>query len=97
DVRLECPEAALDHLTSERRHVVVRRELRRVRHLPGARPCRAAMRPIDVDRVARWAPEELVHGNAERLSLQVEQRILDAADRLLDDRAGALARRPEAG
>ena len=61
-----------------------------VRHLPGARARGAAVRPVDVDVVARRPAEELVHGNAECLPLEVEQRVLDSADRLLDHRAGAL-------
>ena len=75
--------------------VVVRGELVGVRHLPGARPRGAAVRPVDVDVVARRPAEELVHGNAERLPLEVEQRVLDPADRLLDHRARALARGAE--
>ena len=75
--------------------VVVRGELVGVRHLPGARPRGAAVRPVDVDVVARRPAEELVDGNAERLRLEVEQRVLDPADRLLDHRARALARRAE--
>ena len=47
------------------------------------------------DVVAGRAAEELVDGDAERLSLQVEQRVLDASDRLLDHRPRALPRGAE--
>ena len=53
------------------------------------------MRPVHVDGLARRPAEQLVDGNAERLRLQVEQRVLDAADRLLDHRPGALPGRAE--
>ena len=92
---LKAGKPALDDLRAELDDVVVRGELGGVRHLPGARPRGAAVRPVDVDVVARRPAEELVDGNAERLRLEVEQRVLDPADRLLDHRARALARRAE--
>ena len=55
---------------------------------PCSRSRRPAMRPVERDRVARRAAEELVDGDAERLRLDVEERVLDAGDRLRDtDRA----------
>src|SRR5581483_7813567 len=93
-VRLEGAEAALDNLAPERRDVVVRGELARPGDGERACPRRAAVRPVRVDRVAGGAAEELVHGDAERLRLQIEQRILDPGERLLDHRARALPRVP---
>ena len=52
------------------------------------------MRPVERDRVARRAAEELVDGHAERLRLDVEERVLDAGDRLRDHGPGALPRMP---
>src|SRR5262249_30181085 len=63
--------------------------------LPRTCARRPAVRPVDVDRVARGPAEELVDGYTERLPLQVEQRVLDPADCLLDHRARALPRRAE--
>src|SRR5207247_10945885 len=60
---------------------------------PGACWRGAAMRPVHVDGAARRHAEKLVHRHAERRRLEVEERVLDPADRLLDYRAGALARR----
>ena len=94
DVRLEGPVPALDDLAAERSDRVVRVELRRAGHLPRPRPRRPAVRPVERDRLARRPAEELRDRDAERLPLQVEQRVLDPADRLLHDRAGALARAP---
>ena len=92
DVRLEGAVAALDDLAAERGDGVVGVELRRAGHLPGARARRAAVRPVERDRLPRRAAEELGDRDAERLALEVEERVLDPADRLLHDRARALAR-----
>ena len=97
DVRLERPETALDDLPAEGCDRVVRVELRRPRDLPGACARRPAVRPVERDRLAGRAAEELRDRDAERLSFQVEQRVLDPADRFLDDRAGALAGAAVAG
>ena len=87
---LNAPYPPLDDLAPERDDVVVRGELRRPGHLERARARRAAMRPVHRDRLARRPAEELVDGDAERLGLEVEQRVLDPGDRLRDDRARAL-------
>ena len=50
-----------------------------------------AVRPVDRHRVAMAAAEEVVHRDAERLRLRVEQRVLDRAERLA---AQAVRRRP---
>ena len=84
DVRLERLEAPFDDLAAERRDVIVGGELLGAGDLPRAGARRAAVRPVDVDGVPRRPAEELVHGNVERLRLQIEQRVLDPADRLLD-------------
>ena len=92
DVRLEGAVPALDDLAAECGDRVVRVELRRPGDLPRPRAGRPAVRPVERDRLARRPAEELTDGDAERLPLQVEQRVLDAADRLLHDRPRALAR-----
>ena len=79
DVRLERAVAALDDLAPERGDVVVRGELRRPRHLERARSRRAAVRPVHRDRLPRRSAEELVDRDAERLGLEVEERVLDPA------------------
>ena len=94
DVRLERAVPALDDLAPERGDRVVRVELRRARDLPCPRARRAAVRPVERDRLARRAAEELRDRDAERLPLEVEERVLDPADRLLDDRPRALAGAP---
>src|SRR3954454_273231 len=90
DVRLERREAAFHALAAELGYIVVRRELARVRHLPRAGARRAAMGPVHVNLVPRRTAEELVDRDPERLALEIEQRILESADRLLDHRAWAL-------
>ena len=51
------------------------------------------MRPVDPDTVADLAAEQFVTGHAQRLGLDVEQRILDGADRQRHDAAGGRPRR----
>ncbi len=51
----------------------------------------AAMRPVEAQAIADRAAKQLVDGNAERLGLQVHQRVLDRGDRLLVDPAGRRA------
>ena len=67
DVRLEGAEAALDDLAAERGDVVVGVELRRPGHLPGPRPRRAAMRPVERDVSRVGPPKSSYDGDAERL------------------------------
>src|SRR5258708_15457488 len=52
-----------------------------------------AMRPVDANFVADLAAEQVVAGYAERLGLDVEQRILDGAERQRHHAAGGGARR----
>ena len=59
DVRLERAVAALDDLAAERGDRVVRVELRRARHLPRPRARRAAVRPVERDRLPRRPAEQL--------------------------------------
>src|SRR6185503_17745420 len=92
DVRLERAIAALDDLATERGDRVVRVELRRARHLPRTGPRRAAVRPVERHRGPSRAAQQLAHRDAEGLRLEVEERVLDPAERLLDDRARALPR-----
>ena len=55
-----------------------------------ARPVGAAMRPVDLQPVADRPAEHLVDRNAQRLGLDVDQRVLDRGDRLRVDAAGRL-------
>ena len=50
----------------------------------------AAVRPVEPQPLALGPPEQLVHGNAERPRLRVEQRVLDGGDGLLDHAARRL-------
>src|SRR5262249_16945709 len=50
-----------------------------------------AVRPVDADAIADRTAEELVHRDAEGARLDVEQRVLDGPDGLLDEAAGGLA------
>jgi hypothetical protein len=65
-----------------------RGDLHLLRPLQAIRP---AVRPVEADAVADRPPEQLVDGHAERLGLEVEQGILDGADRLLDHAPAGLA------
>ena len=47
-----------------------------------ARAVGAAMRPVDLQPVAERAAEQLVDRHAQRLGLDVDQRVLDRGDRL---------------
>jgi len=49
------------------------------------------MRPVKADAVADLAAEQLVAGYAQHLALDVEQGVLDGAERLCDHAAGAWA------
>src|SRR6185436_10717518 len=52
-----------------------------------------AVRPVDSDAVADLAAEQVVAGHAERLGLDVEQRVLDGAERQRYHAAGGRPRR----
>src|SRR5882757_2519040 len=54
-----------------------------------------AMRPVDANFVADLATEQVVAGHAERLGLDVEQRVLDGAERQRHHAAGGRPRRGE--
>ena len=49
------------------------------------------MRPVDPDTIADFAAEQFVAGHAERLGLDIEQRVLDRAERQRDHAAGGRA------
>ena len=49
---------------------------------------------VDADPVARRPAEQFVHGHAERLALDVPQRLVDAAQRAGENRAAAIERVP---
>src|SRR6266704_1516559 len=71
---------------------IVERLHRRDLHLlVGADAIRAAVRPVEADAVAHGAAQHLVHGDAERARLDVEHRVLDGGDGLLDHAPGRLA------
>src|SRR5262249_57314945 len=91
DVGLERGEAALHDLAPERRDVVVRAKGRRAEQRAEARTGGAAMRPIEAHAIAQGSAEELVHGDAERLRLEVPERQLDARDGLVRNAAEVLA------
>ena len=61
----------------------------RRREMLGARAVRDAVRPVDPDLVADLAAEQRIAGHTQRLRLRIEQRVLDRAERLPDDAAGA--------
>ena len=85
---LQRGELLLAHLAADRLDAVEvgdgGLEVARVIDAPGG-----AVRPVDPDAVAHLAAEQLVARHAERLGLGVEQRVLDGADGLGDDAAGA--------
>ena len=91
DVGLERLEAALLHMLAELHHVVERAHRLDAHHLGVAEAVAAAMRPVERQAVAHLAAEQLVDRHAERLGLDVEQRILDRGHRLLVDAARRLA------
>ena len=92
DVRLERRVAAGHDLLAERarcRRASARRDS--CSSCAPADPVRAAVRPVEADPVADRPAQQLVDRDAEGPRLDVEQRVLDRADRLLDD---AARRRP---
>ena len=92
DVGLERLEAALLHVLAELHHVVERAHRLDAHHLGIAEAVAAAMRPVERQAVAHRPAEQLVDRNAQRLGLDVEQRVLDRGHRLLVDAARRLAR-----
>src|SRR5262249_44781558 len=98
-VGLERLEAALARLARGGLEIVERAHRRPIDHLAvekldttGAQ--HAAARPVDLHAVANGAAEKLVDRNAERLTLDVEARILDGGDGMGADPARG---RPRAG
>src|SRR5712691_11175073 len=57
-----------------------------------ARPIGAAMRPVEEEPVADRPAEQLIDRDAQGLCLDVDERILDGADRLGIEPAGRLPR-----
>ena len=80
DVGLQRLEAAPLHLGAERGDVVVGAQRRHADQLVVAHAVGAAMRPVDRDALAHRPAEQLVDRHAERLALDVEQRVLDRGD-----------------
>ena len=82
---------AVGHHLSAHRHDVVERAHRRDAHLLGpAHPVGGAVRPVQANALADGATEEGVDRYAERAGLDVEQRVFDRPDGLLDHPAGGL-------
>ena len=91
DVGLERRVALGDHLPAGGDDVVERAQRRDLHRLGPGQAIGAAVRPVEADALAHRAAEQLVDGHAERLGLDVQKRVLDRADRLLDHAAARLA------
>jgi hypothetical protein len=87
-VRLERRKTLLHHLPPRRHDVVEaphRRETHQFRLLEAVG---GAVRPIEADPLAERAAQEFVDRDAERPGLQIDQGVLDRADRLLVEATG---------
>ena len=92
DVGLERLEAALLHMLAELHQVVERAHRLDAHHLGVAEAVGAAMRPVERQAVAHRPAEQGIDRNAQRLGLDVQQRVLDGGHRLLVQAARRLAR-----
>ena len=92
DVGLHRGEALFAHLAADRLDAVEIGD-RRLEPVGMIDAPGRAMRPVDPDAVADLAAEQFVAGHAERLGLDVEQRVLDGAERQRHHAAGGRARR----
>ena len=92
DVGLERPVAAADDLLAQPVDVVHRAERRHADRRGVHGPRGPAVGPVDALAEPERPAEELRHGDAERLGLDVPQRELDPRDRLGGDAPGALPR-----
>ena len=91
NVGLERAVALPDHFLAQRDDVVEGAQGRELHGLRPGQPIGPAMRPVEPDALAHRAAQQLVDRDAERLGLDVEQRVLDRADRLLHHPAAGLA------
>ena len=91
DVGLERRIAVGDHLLPCRHDIVERAQRRDLHGLGPGETIGAAVRPVQSDALAHRAAEQLVNWNAEGLGLDVQKRVLDRADGLLDHATGGLA------
>ena len=89
---LQAVKPRLRHFFADLGHVVVGADRRRADDVGIAHAVGAAMRPVDGNAVAQLAAEQLVHRHAQRLALDVEQRVLDGRDRLAHHAAARLRR-----
>ena len=88
--------AAAFHFFGETREIVIARHPRHPEQLRIARAIAAAVRPVDGNALAHRTAEEIVDRHAERLALDVEQRVLDGGHGLaIDAAAGLHGLRPE--
>ena len=89
-VGLERGVALGHHFLAELDHVVERADGRDLQLLGVAHPVRPAMGPVEADALAHGAAQELVDGNPQSARLDVQQRVLDGGDGLLDHAARGL-------
>ena len=91
DVGLHRRKALFAHLAADRLHALEvgdgRLEVGRMIDAPGR-----AVRPVDPDAVADLAAQKLVAGDAQRLGLGVQKRVLDGAQGEGNDAAGGRPR-----
>ena len=92
DVGLAGGEALGLHLLADPGEILVGPHRRRAADVGIAHAVGAAMRPVDRNAVAQLAAEQLIDRHAQRLALDVEQRVLDGGDGLADDAAARLGR-----
>ena len=90
DVRLQRGEAPGDDFFALRDHILKAAQRRNLHLRSGEEAEVAAVRPVQTQAVALGAAEQLVDGNAERPRVDVEQRVLDGGDGLLNDAARRL-------
>ena len=91
DVGLERAEALLAHRAGEGAEVVERAHRRLAHRLGMAQAIGAAVRPVEPQPVAHRTVQELGDRHAQRPRLDVDQRVLERRDRLLDQPARRLA------
>ena len=91
DVGLQRAEPLLAHRAGERPEVVERADRRLAHRVGMAHAIGAAVRPVEPQPLAHRAVQKLGDRHAQRSRLDVDQRVLDRRDRLLDQPARRLA------
>ena len=89
-VGLERGVALGDHFPAGGDDVVERAQRRDLHGLRPGQAIGAAVRPVEADALAHRAAEQRVDRHAQRLRFDVQERVLDRADRLLDHAAARL-------